>query len=102
MDNGEINANGFPEWEKDPGDEKLIGLDWAGWLAKRGLTNLATVSWTLPTGITARDVSNTATVASNYFLGGTRGRRYRVTCAVTAGSPVQREEQSIEILIKDG
>lgn len=96
---GQLGANGYPEWEKDPDNAKNIVIDWSAWLTKRGLVSIATSTWIAPTGIAIASQSNTSTQASVFLSGGTRGRRYQVVNRITATGG-HSQDQTIEVVIR--
>lgn len=71
---------------KDPDATLDYTLDWSTWL---GADTIASVAWTLPSGITLETQSNTTTTATAWISGGSAGVTYRVTCRITtAGSRI--------------
>jgi len=65
---------------KDPDAVLDYSVRWEPWLAG---DELATVVWTVPTGIVKDSQSATADTATVWLSGGTAGRSYFVTCHIT-------------------
>lgn len=62
-------------------------IDWEDWL---GTDTIASVTWTVPTGLTKDSQSNTTTVATVWLSGGTADTLYAVECRImTAGGRTQ-------------
>lgn len=62
---------------KDPLDHKTLSVNWATYLTSIEDT-LSTSTWTVPTGLTNDDESNTTTLANIRVSGGTTGQTYEV------------------------
>jgi hypothetical protein len=92
------DANPLSLGYKDPSDEVWKTVDWSEWLAS-GET-IASVAWTVPTGLTQAAASNTSTLAKIKLSGGTAGVTYRVACKVTTSLP-QVCERSFLVTCKD-
>ncbi len=73
---------------KDVLDTRIVTLNFADWLGSG--VEIDSVSWTVPSGLTAANDSNTTTTASNYFSGGTDGEEYLVKCSITTDEAVAR------------
>jgi len=67
--------------EKDPEASLVYTISWAAWLPNSD--TIASVSWTVPTGITNAGVSSDTTTASITLSGGTVGMTYDVACKIT-------------------
>ena len=69
---------------KDPEAVLDYSFDWEDWL---GSDTIDSVTWTLQSGITLDDDTNTTTMATATISGGTAGSTYKVECKIetTAG-----------------
>lgn len=77
-----VDASG--NWiEVSPGATLDYAEEWADWL---GTDTLATVVWTVPTGITISAQSNTPTLAKAWLAGFTLNLTYEVSCKVTTAA----------------
>jgi len=80
---------------KDPDAILDYVVDWAAWL---DTDTIATVTWTVPTGLTQTAVSNTTTTSTIWVSGGTVGQVYEVGVRITtAGGRTQDETFRIRI-----
>ena len=68
---------------KDPNAKLDYRVDWSAWL--NGDT-VATVAWTVPTGLTKTSETNTTTAATVWLEGGTAGVDYRIVCRITTAA----------------
>lgn len=68
---------------KDPQSTLDYAIDWSLWL---GIDTIASVSWTVPAGLTQTAATNTTTSATIWLAGGTVGTRYPVVCRVTTAA----------------
>ncbi len=68
-----------------PTDKLDYTLDYTSWLNLVSDT-ISSVSWTIPTALTASNQSNTTTTATTYLTGGTRGQVYRIDCQITTAA----------------
>lgn len=77
---------------KDPNEVFPIALDWDGDNFLGSDTITGTPTWTVPAGITKDSQSNTTTVATAVFSGGTHGTDYDVACKIVTlgGSTYER------------
>lgn len=66
-------------WIKDPGARLDYTVDWEDWLDS---DTIASVTWTVPTGLTKESQSNTTTAATVWLSGGTAGTDYAVVCHI--------------------
>jgi len=66
---------------KDPLATLDYTVDWSAWLATGD--TLASVVWTVPTGLTKTTSSNTTTAATIWLSGGNVTVTYNVTCDIT-------------------
>lgn len=82
---------------KDPSDVADYTMDWANFL---GAATISASAFTVQTGITKVQESNTTTTAKVRLSGGTVGGQYTVTCQVTlsTGEVFQR---SFEVLVEE-
>lgn len=72
----------IPKWpRKDPGDELDYSLDFTALLEPEGDDILA-VTWTVPTGLSKTNETNTSLIATVWLAGGAAGTSYTVTCSV--------------------
>lgn len=92
----EINAHGYPTWEKAPAAHKDYSLDWSDWL---GTDTVQSSTWEVPDGLSKTSTGNTASVTSIWLSGGEVGKSYVVTNTITtAGGRV--DSRSIEIKVR--
>lgn len=75
---------------KDPDDVLDFSIDWSEVLESDGLVGtpdtIATVTWTLPAGITKGSQAEALGIATVWISGGTIGSKYDVHCRmVSAG-----------------
>lgn len=84
---------------KDPQATLDYTLDWTigGWL---GTDTIASVLWTVPSGITQAAASNTTTSATIWLSGGTLLASYTITCRITTAAG-RTDERSFRVIIKD-
>ena len=82
---------------KDPNAVLDYTVDWADWLAS-GET-IATVTWTVETGLTKDSNTNTNTTATVWLSGGTDGTKYTVACKIVT-SASRTDERSFTINCK--
>lgn len=81
---------------KEPTEVLDYRIDWSDWLD--GLT-IATSTWSVPSGITSEDETNTSTITLIRLSGGTWGAIYEVSNTITA-SDGQSETRIILIKIE--
>lgn len=60
-----------------------LRVGWSSWL--NGDT-IASVAWTVASGLTQESTTNTTTAATIWLSGGTAGTDYEVTCRITTAS----------------
>ena len=94
----------IPRFVKDPNANPLdYTIDWSAWLQSAATTDtISSVSWTVPTGLTKTNATNTTTTATIWLSGGVLGSGksvYKVTCLVTTAGG-RTEAQSFELLIQ--
>ena len=68
------------QFTKDPDGKLRVIVDWSAWL---GSATIASVAWTVPSGLTEAATSNTTTTATVFLSGGTDGQEYTVKCCIT-------------------
>ena len=68
---------------KDPSDILTYQANWATWLST---DTIASVTWTVATGITNVATSNTTTTATIKLSGGTDGADYSVACKIVTAA----------------
>lgn len=66
---------------KDPNAKLDYKVDWSLWLTTGD--EIASVTWTVPAGLTNEAVANTTTTATIWLSGGTLDASYDVACKVT-------------------
>ena len=83
---------------KDPGARLDYTLDWGtdGWL---GSDTIASVSWTVPSGLTTNLNTNTTTTATIWLASGTVNTDYTVTCQITTAAG-RVDERSLLIQVR--
>jgi hypothetical protein len=82
---------------KDPNDILDYSIDFADWL---GTDTLATVTWTVPTGLTKGSQSNSSTVALVWLSGGTAGATYEVLCRITTAGG-RTHDKSVKLRVAE-
>lgn len=82
---------------KDPSAVLDYKVDWATWLST---DTIATVAWTVPTGITQTSTSNTTTTATIWLSGGTAGTTYEIVCRITTAGG-RTDDRTIGIRVED-
>ena len=80
---------------KDPQSTLDYGFDWSLWL---GVDTISSVAWTIETGITQSNASNTTTTATVWLSGGEVGTEYTVTCRITTAAG-RIDERSMAIRV---
>ena len=86
-------------FEKDADGKKRVIIDWSTWL---GSSEIASVAWTVPSGLTdTGEATNTTTTATIYLSGGTDGQEYAVKCCITTNdSPTRIKCQTFHIAVQ--
>lgn len=74
-------------FQKDIGGTRRVIVDYSSWL---GSSEIASATWTVPTGITEANSSETTVTAINYFSGGTDGQDYEIKVCITTNDAVPR------------
>lgn len=88
----------MPKYYKDPSARKDYPVDFTDWLDPIPDT-IASVLWTVPSGITNYSESFTTKIATIWLTGGTLGTTYAINCRITTtGGRI--EEQSFVVEIK--
>lgn len=80
---------------KDPQSNLDYGFDWSLWL---GVDTIASVVWTIETGITQTNATNTTTTATVWLSGGEAGTEYTITCRITTAAG-RIDERSMAIRV---
>jgi hypothetical protein len=85
---------------KDPSAILDYSVDWDAdnWLGTDTITG--TPVWTVPAGITKTTQSNTTTVATAWFSGGTHGTDYDVACKITTAGG-RTDERTIRLQVRN-
>lgn len=82
---------------KDPSARLDYEVNWSAWLDS---DTIASVAWTVPSGITNYSTSNTTTAATIWLSGGTHGQEYLVTCQITTtGGRIN--QRSFKVVVRD-
>lgn len=86
---------------KHSGTKRRVTGDWSDFLGTTA--EIASVSYTLPSGITAPDTpEKTTTTETNWYTGGTDGNEYEVEVEVTTNeSPTRIEVHQVFIVVDD-
>lgn len=93
-----FQTDAYGKWiYKDPSAALDYAVDWSDWL---DTDTIASVAWTVPTGLTNDSSSETSTVATIWLSGGTVGNVYTVTCRVTTAAS-RVDERSFRIKVID-
>jgi hypothetical protein len=82
---------------KDPDAVLDYNVDWEDWL---GSDTIASVSHTVPTGLTLDSETYTNTVATAIISGGTAGTRYEITCQITTAGGLT-DDRSYYIRVRE-
>lgn len=83
---------------KDPAAVKDYLIDWGtNWLDG---DTLASVTWSVPTGITQDAATHTTTTATIWLSGGTAGVTYPIVCHITTAGG-RADEKTIFIVARD-
>jgi len=83
--------------QKDPDSTKKLVWDFSDWL---GTATIASVAYTVDSGITVANDSNPNTTATNYVSSGTLDGEYFIKCTITADDTVPRiESRSMQIRV---
>lgn len=87
---------------KDPADVVDYSLDWSKQLALAALpdTTIATVTWTVPTGLTQVDALKAGAVTSIWLSGGAPNADYLITCRITTAGG-RTIERSAVLAVRD-
>jgi hypothetical protein len=84
------------QFYKDPNAVLDYVIDWTTWL---GSDTISSSTWTVPTGITQVQATNTTKLATIWLSGGTAGELYTLTNRiVTTGG--RTEDRSITIAVR--
>jgi hypothetical protein len=84
--------------KKDPEAKINYTVDWEPWLPT-GAT-IASVVWTVPSGITEEASSETTTTATIQLSGGTAGAAYNIECKITT-STGEIDERTFQIQVEE-
>ncbi len=86
---------------KDPSDSLDYSIDWTKQLALPTTADtIATVVWTVPTGLTAGPQILSGNVTTAWLSGGTNGVEYLVTCRITTANN-RIIERSVRIVVQE-
>ena len=89
----------IPIFIKDPNATLDYGVDWRDWL-ESGET-IASVEWTVESGLTSGTESESGGIAKVWLSGGTVDNTYLVTCRVTtSNSPARIEDRSFNVKVE--
>jgi hypothetical protein len=84
-------------FNKDPSAKIDTGWDWSAWL---GTDTITASSWTVPTGLTSVDESNTTTTTTIWLTGGTHGQDYSLVNQITtAGGRI--DQRTIKVQVRE-
>jgi len=87
----------YTVFKKDPSSILDYAFDWSDWLAS-GET-IASVSWTVPAGISAEDYDETETLTTVWLSGGTADTDYNIACKITT-SAGRVDERTMTIKVR--
>lgn len=95
-----IDATDSPTYFiKDPDATLDYTVDWTSWMASGD--SIASVAWTIPSGLTQVSSSNTNTTATVWLSGGTVGQSYSVKAKITTSSVIPRiDERTFTIIVR--
>lgn len=84
--------------QMDPKDKRQVNIDFTLWL---GTSNISSVAWDVPAGLTTSDTGNTTKIATNYFSStdDTVENEYEVACEITTSDTVAREKTQRFLLL---
>jgi len=89
----------IPKRQKSPGGSEVFEVDWTKYLVD---STIASVTWTVPVGITKVSNSNTTTSAYIKLSGGTVDTEYTISCTiVTSDSPTREPKRSFVVSVQD-
>ena len=89
-------ADIFQTWLHDPDALLDYSVDWSRWLVSGD--TIASVSWTVPSGITNDHTSNTTSRATIWLTGGTPGKSYQITCHVVTAAG-REDDRTFQITV---
>lgn len=81
---------------KDPDATLDYTVDWTSWI---GADTIATVTWTVASGITNSATSNTTLTATIWLSGGTVGQTYAIACKITTTAG-RIDERTFTVTVK--
>lgn len=81
---------------KDPQAVLDYRVDWSAWLST---DTIASVVWTVPSGITQASATNTTTSATIWLSSGEAGTDYLVGCRITTAGG-RTDERSILVSVR--
>lgn len=81
----------------DPNAVLDYTVDWSDWL---GTDTIASVTWTVPTGVTKASQTNTTTAATAWISGGTAGSDYSLGCKVTTAGG-RTDERTVVLQVRE-
>lgn len=94
-----FNKDEKGQWiAKDPAAVLDYSMDWSTWLEADETISQST--WSVPTGITSPDETNTTTIATVWLAGGVVGREYTITNLIVTTSGRQ-DERSFRVRIQN-
>ncbi|MGQ9573563.1 MAG: phage fiber-tail adaptor protein [Chloroflexota bacterium] len=82
---------------KDPNAVLDYAIDWSRWLAD---DEIASSTWTIPTGLTQVSASNSTTKATIWLSGGAAGQSYTITNRITTTGG-RTDERSFVISVEE-
>ena len=87
------------EFIKDPADTRRVIVNWSDWLGDG--VNISSSAWTVATGVTEANDTNSSTTATNYFSGGTLGQTYTIKNTITTDeSPARIKSVSFHLIVE--
>lgn len=85
---------------KDPDAQLDFSVDWSDWFT--GEEEIASVTWTVETGLTNVTTYYTATTATIWLSGGKAGVSYKVACRITTdSSPARTDERTFVVSVEN-
>jgi hypothetical protein len=85
---------------KDPDAQLDFSVDWSDWFT--GEEEIASVTWTVETGLTNVTTSYTGTTATIWLSGGKAGRSYKVSNRITTdSSPARTDERTFTVSVEN-
>lgn len=89
-------------YQQDISDKRIVIVNWAPWLGEGPI--ISSVTWDVPSRLSAEDDSFTSTTSTNYFLANANtrnGNDYTVKCTIVTDENVPRSK-SVSFKVRIG